>query len=90
MNTLVHADLFFFITSIAVIVFASACLVLVIYLIIVARDVMFIVRMIKNQAISMRDDIEHFRASIRNISVKDWIRSFTGGVRKSKKKVAEE
>ncbi|MFH1246642.1 MAG: hypothetical protein V1489_02625 [Candidatus Liptonbacteria bacterium] len=89
MNTLVYADLFFFITAIAVIVFASACLVLVIYLILISRDIWFIIKLVRGQAAAIHNDIEKIRASISGVSFKDVFAMFRKVGRKAKKKVEE-
>jgi hypothetical protein len=84
MSNLVHADVFFFITGIAVIVFASACLVLVIYLIVISREVKRIVQIVRHQVEGIGEDVEWFRGTVKKWSwaMPDW-KSLFGGKSKS-------
>ncbi|HVV14909.1 MAG TPA: hypothetical protein VHD55_00685 [Candidatus Paceibacterota bacterium] len=65
MNELVHADIFFFITSVAVIALSAAMLVLLLYLIPAARDLRSITAKVRKAGDEMEKDFEDLRANLR-------------------------
>ncbi len=69
MESLSHADIFFVITGVAVIIFASACVVFVVYAIMITRDIRYIVKMVRGHADRIGDDVERFRSMI---AAKEW------------------
>lgn len=69
MESLSHADIFFVITGVAVIIFASACVVFVVYAIMITRDVRYMVKMFRGHADRIGDDVERLRS---NFAAKEW------------------
>jgi uncharacterized membrane protein len=65
MDTLIHADIFFFVTTIAVIVVTALLVIVLIYLIRVLRQVEEIGKEIKAEAVLVREDIHGLRENIR-------------------------
>ena len=65
MNTLIHADIFFFVTTIAVVIVGIALTVALIYLAKVFSDVREITRQVKEEAILFREDIAGLRADVK-------------------------
>jgi membrane protein implicated in regulation of membrane protease activity len=65
MNTLVHADIFFFVTTIAVVVVAIALTVALVYLAKVLSDVKEITRQVKEETALFRGDIADLRTDIK-------------------------
>jgi hypothetical protein len=66
MTTLVHADIFFFVTTIAVVVVAIAFVVALVYLIAVLRRIRDVMEEVKAEAILVRDDIHNLRDQVRS------------------------
>ena len=65
MDTLIHADIFFFVTTIAVMVVAAAFTVVLIYLVKVLRDVKSITEQVREEAVLFREDVKDLRGEIR-------------------------
>ena len=63
-DSLVQADIFFFITSIAVVVLSILGAILLFYLIRALRKVDEVVSIVKREVETVRDDITQFRASV--------------------------
>jgi len=70
MNELVQADIFFFITSIAVILVAGLFATLLVYLIKVLRDAKDISHRIKQEMVAIADDLTDLRANLREHGTK--------------------
>jgi predicted PurR-regulated permease PerM len=70
MNEVVHADIFFFITSIAVVVLTIALLVLIYYAIVIARQVKGLVERVEQVEKDIELDIAKVRASLTQEGVK--------------------
>lgn len=64
MDTLIHADIFFFVTTIAVIVLTLLLIVVLIYLIMALRRIKTIAEQIRDETILFREDIHDLRASV--------------------------
>lgn len=91
MDTLIHADIFFFVTTIAVIVVGIALVVLIAYLVKVLRSVRKITDMIGDETVLLRRDIGDLRNEIRARGARvagtvDWFERFFGGTKKSRSK----
>jgi len=56
-----HADIFFFITTIAVVIFTALMIIVGVYVIITLRDVRDLVKVVKDEAIHLVEDVEDFR-----------------------------
>ena len=70
MTEVVHADIFFFITAIAVIVVGVASLIALYYAIVILRDAREIVKKIRQASDEIEEDFEDLRENIRNEGVK--------------------
>lgn len=102
MNNLIHADIFFFITTILVIFLAVLVAVLVYYVIRIARSIFSITETVRKESNNVVEDIATFRQKIMNDSesfsgVGGFIRKiFMGGniirqaAKKSKKKTDKD
>ncbi len=89
MDTLIHADIFFFVTTIAVVVVTIALTVLIVYLVKVFRNVRRITDVVREETILLRRDIGDLRNEIRARGTRatgafDWIERFFGGNKKSR------
>lgn len=65
MNTLIKSDIFFFITSIAVVVIAVLLTILIIYLIKVSKDIKYISQKAKTEADNIIQDVSTLRTNIK-------------------------
>lgn len=91
MDTLIHADIFFFVTTIAVVVITIALTVLVVYLVKVFRNVRKITDAVSEEMVLLRRDISDLRNEIRERGARaatgiDWIEQFFGRAKKSRSK----
>jgi hypothetical protein len=89
MDTLIHADIFFFVTTIAVVVVTIALTVLIIYLAKLSRSIRKIAEMVGDETVLVRKDIADLRSEVRvrgarAIGVFDWVDRFFGGTKKSR------
>jgi hypothetical protein len=75
MESLSHADIFFVITGISVIVLASAVAVFIVYAIMFARDIRYVVRIVREHVDRIGGDVERLRSMI---AAKDWFHSVLG------------
>lgn len=66
MNTLIHADIFFFITSIAVVIFAIGTIIVFYYIVRLMKDVKYIAEKIRLESDHVTEDIAAIRERIRN------------------------
>lgn len=65
MNSLLKSDVFFFITSIAVVVIAILLTILIVYLIKVSRDIKYISQRAKTEADNIIDDVSKLRTNLK-------------------------
>jgi hypothetical protein len=70
MDTLIQADIFFFITSIAVIVLTLLLIVLIVYGVKIARTISSITETIKKESENVVDDIAELRGRVKEEGVK--------------------
>ena len=86
MDTLLKADIFFFVTALAVVVIAAILAVVLVYLIRILRDVKSVSGRVKEQAELVSEDISDLRHKIRqkNWSWLDLCSSLLGGWRRKK------
>ena len=66
MNDLIHADIFFFVTTIAVVVVALFFTVTLIYLILILKRVRDVMDEVKKETILIREDIHSFRDQVKS------------------------
>jgi hypothetical protein len=91
MTTLIHADIFFFVTTIAVVVVTIAITVLIVYLVKVFQSVRKIADAINEETILLRRDIGDLRNEIRARGARaagafDWLGRFFGTAGRSRSK----
>ena len=65
MNTLIHADLFFFVTTIVVVVVGIAFTIALVYLAKVLSDIKAVTQQVKEETILFREDIKELRSDIK-------------------------
>lgn len=65
MENLIHADVFFFITSIAVVIVSIVAIVAGVYLIKTLKDIRETIEMIKEEASLIIDDVDELRSDIK-------------------------
>jgi hypothetical protein len=65
MDTLIHADIFFFVTTIVVVIVGIALTIALIYLAKVLSDVKDITKQVKEETILFRNDIKELRGDIK-------------------------
>jgi biopolymer transport protein ExbB/TolQ len=65
MDQLIHADIFFFITSIAVVLITAILLVVLVYLVRILRDVSQVTRKVKAESELISQDIAELRQNIK-------------------------
>jgi len=89
MENLIHADIFFFVTTIVVILLGIGLVVALIYGIRILKDLKYVSRKVKEESDHVAEDIELLRAEVRTrgLALKD-IGRFFGNMfkRKSSKK----
>ena len=97
MDKLVHADIFFFITTCAIVLLTIIFAVVLVYGIFVAKNVLYIVKKIKEESDNISGDIAHARQKIREqgMKVASYVAFFKslvnfGSERKSKKKATKK
>lgn len=91
MNTLIHANIFFFITSIAVIVVGVMLTIALVYIVSILGDIKRVTRQVRDEVTLM----QHYFKEIRNATKMDeapiekiisFFSSFTPGAKKKKAK----
>jgi membrane protein DedA with SNARE-associated domain len=91
MDTLIHADIFFFVTTIAVVVIGAALTIFIVYLIGILRRAKKISEEVHAEALLLRRDLADLRAEVRKRgaaagSAMDWMGKFMGMNKKSRSK----
>jgi uncharacterized protein YoxC len=66
MDTLIHADIFFFVTTVVVIVVGIALTIALIYMAKVLSDVKDITKQVKEETILFREDIKGLRSDVQH------------------------
>lgn len=69
MDTLIQADIFFFVTTVALIVLTGLAAAVLIYFVSILRDVKHVSRKMREQADSIFSVISNFRNTVRKIFV---------------------
>ena len=64
MDTLIHADIFFFITAVAVMLIATMLAVVLVYVVLIARDVRAIVARMRRASESLESDFNALREGV--------------------------
>jgi Na+-transporting NADH:ubiquinone oxidoreductase subunit NqrC len=65
MQTLIHADIFFFVTTIAVILVAFVAVIILIYIVIILKDIRELSRTIKKEGEEIIQDVHIFREEVK-------------------------
>lgn len=65
MDTLIHADIFFFVTTIAVVVVGIAFTIALVYLIQILSDIKKVTGQVQEEAVLVREDIKTLRAQVK-------------------------
>ena len=88
MDTFVHADIFFFITSIAVVLVTAILVVVLIYLIRILRDAKAVTKKVKEETVLISEDIDELRTKTRKegVKLKNFMEFFSGFFGKNKAK----
>lgn len=87
MNTIMKSDIFFFITSIAVVIIAVLLVILIVYLIKVSKDIKYISQKAKTEADNIIQDVSTLRTNIKEqgSKVKDLAGIFSHFYKQKKK-----
>jgi hypothetical protein len=91
MNELVHADVFFFVTTIAVVIVAIIFISVLIYFVLILGRIKKIATLIHEEALLFQEDIHDLRANVRNEGFKiknifNIVKMFMPGERSKKSK----
>lgn len=91
MDTLIHADVFFFVTAIAVVVVGFVLAVGGVYLILILRDLRYIIGRAREESDQIVQDIHDLRATVREEGVRlkmliEGFRNLFGGEKKRSKR----
>lgn len=88
METLIHADIFFFVTTIAVVVIGVVLAAVLIYLSVILRDVRAVVRKGRGEAEAMLDDLRGFRERVKahGVAFSDFLSFFKGAKQNESKR----
>ena len=65
MQTLIHADIFFFITTMAVIFVTLVAVIVLVYIVIILKDIRELSRTIKNEGEEIIQDVHVFREEVK-------------------------
>jgi len=65
MQTLIHADIFFFVTTIAVALIAFVAVIVLVYIVIILKDVRELSRTIKKEGEEIIQDVHVFREEVK-------------------------
>ena len=65
MQTLIHADIFFFVTTIAVVMVTLVSVIVIIYIVIILKDVRELSRTIKKEGEEIIEDVHVFREEVK-------------------------
>jgi len=88
MDPFIKADIFFFITSLAVILVSAVLVVALIYLIRILRDAKVVTKKVKDETILISEDINELRIKTRKegVKLKNFMEFFSGFFGKNKAK----
>ncbi len=70
MDTLIHADIFFFITTCALVLLTIIAGVALVYVVFIAKNIHYVVKKVKEESDNISGDIAHARQKIRDQGVK--------------------
>jgi uncharacterized protein YoxC len=82
-NSFLHADIFFFITTIAVVIFSVLLIIALTYLVRILRDIRKVVHTVEEEVEQIKGDVYDARIGIRESSMMKKIKQFLG-IKKNK------
>jgi xanthine/uracil permease len=65
MNNLIHADIFFFVTTIAVVLIAALVIVVILYIVRILSDVHYISSVVRKETDHLAEDLEEIRDKVK-------------------------
>lgn len=65
MQSLIHADIFFFVTTIVVVAVALVLIVILIYIAVILSDIKKLSRIIRDEGAGIADDVRAFREEVK-------------------------
>ncbi len=65
MDTLIHADIFFFITTVAVISLTIVVVIALVYIVLILKDIRYISGKVRKESDVIIDDVHELRANVR-------------------------
>ncbi len=77
-NSFIHADIFFFITTIAVVIFSVLLVIALTYLVKILRDIRKVVHTVEEEMEHIKGDVYDARVGIRGSRVVQKIKGFLG------------
>jgi hypothetical protein len=91
MDSLLHADIFFLVTTVAMILITIVIVIALIYVIKILRDVSSVSKKVKNESDEIINDIKLLRGSIKTQGLKmSLLKNFFGSFFKRRKKSSKE
>lgn len=83
MDSFIHADIFFFITSVAVVLVTALVVIILVYLVRILRDAKSVTNKVKEETELISEDINELRAKTKKEGVKfknflNFFRGFSG------------
>jgi hypothetical protein len=66
MNSLIHADIFFFVTTIAVVLITSLFLVVIMYVVRILNDFHYISKVVRKETDLLAEDIDEIREEVKS------------------------
>ena len=82
-NSFLHADIFFFITAIAVVIFSILLIIALVYIVRILRDVRKVVHTVEEEVDNITEDMHDARIGIKESRVVEKIRYWLGVKKKT-------
>lgn len=80
MSTLIHADIFFFVTTIAVVLIGLLFIVVIIYVVRILNDMRYISGVVRKETDILAEDLEGFRDKVKSEGFAPSFFSFIAGL----------
>lgn len=80
METLIHADIFFFVTTIAVVLIASLFIVVIIYVVRILNDLHYVSGIVRKETDMLAGDIEDLREEVKRKGILGGIYAIISGL----------
>jgi hypothetical protein len=65
MSTLIHADIFFFVTTIAIVIIAALFIIAILYVVSILKDLRYIFRVVRKETDLLAEDLEGIRDRVK-------------------------